>query len=64
MTVAKQPEQPDLKKYACDLCSYIYDPARGDHSNGVEPGTTFDQLPEHWTCPECGAGKKWFRPVG
>lgn len=52
-----------FQKYECTVCNYIYDPAIGDPDNGVEPGTTFEQLPEDWVCPECGAGKDMFEPV-
>jgi rubredoxin/flavin reductase (DIM6/NTAB) family NADH-FMN oxidoreductase RutF len=52
-----------MKKYKCIVCGYIYDPAVGDPSNGVEPGTSFDDLPDDWTCPECGAGKDQFEPL-
>ena len=52
-----------MQKYACDLCDYVYDPAAGDPDNGVEPGTSFDDLPDDWVCPECGAGKDEFSPV-
>ena len=50
-------------KYKCLICGYIYDPARGDPDNGVEPGTSFEDLPDDWVCPECGAGKDQFEPV-
>ena len=52
-----------LMKYRCLLCSYIYDPAVGDPDNGVAPGTAFDDIPDTWVCPECGAGKDQFEPV-
>ena len=52
-----------MKKYECLMCSYIYDPDKGDPDNGVEPGTAFDDLPENWICPECGASKDEFKPV-
>jgi rubredoxin len=52
-----------MKKYRCTLWSYIYDPAKGDPSNGVEPGTAFENLPADWVCPECGAAKSEFEPV-
>jgi len=52
-----------MKKYKCTLCGYIYDPAKGDPSNGVEPGTAFENLPADWVCPECGAAKSEFEPV-
>ena len=50
-------------KYRCLLCSYVYDPAVGDPDNGVGPGTAFQDLPDNWVCPECGAGKEEFEPV-
>ena len=52
-----------MKKYKCIMCGYIYDPAAGDPDNGVQPGTTFENLPDDWVCPECGAGKDQFEPV-
>jgi len=50
-------------KYRCLLCSYVYDPAVGDPDNGVASGTAFDDIPDTWVCPECGAGKDQFEPV-
>jgi len=50
-------------KYKCTLCGYIYDPAKGDRMGGVEPGTAFEDLPDDWTCPECGAAKSDFEPL-
>ena len=48
------------KEYLCDVCGYVYDPAVGDPDNGIDPGTSFDQLPEDWVCPLCGVGKDMF----
>jgi rubredoxin len=50
-------------KYECTVCGYIYDPAVGDPSSGIPRGTAFEDLPEDWVCPECGAGKDVFEPV-
>ena len=47
-------------RYECDACGYIYDPEDGDPGNGIEPGTAFVDLPEDWTCPDCGVGKEFF----
>jgi len=49
-----------MKKYICLVCGYEYDPEAGDPSSGVEPGTSFDDLPEGWVCPVCGADKDEF----
>ena len=52
-----------MKRYKCLLCGYVYDPAEGDPENGVEAGTDFEDLPEDWVCPECGAGQDEFEPI-
>lgn len=49
-----------MAKYTCSICGYIYDPASGDPDNGVNPGTAFEDLPDDWTCPVCGATKDKF----
>ena len=53
----------DMKKYKCLMCGYIYDPAEGDPDNDVEPGTAFEDLPDDWVCPDCGADKDEFVPI-
>lgn len=49
-----------MKKYICDVCGYIYDSAVGDPDNGVNPGTSFENIPDDWVCPLCGVGKDQF----
>ena len=49
-----------MDKYKCIVCSYIYDPVVGDRDNGVQAGTAFADIPDDWTCPECGVGKDQF----
>ena len=56
-------EQETMEKYECLVCGWIYDPAVGDPDNGVEPGTAFEDVPEDWVCPECGAGKDMFEKM-
>lgn len=51
-----------MKKYVCDVCGYVYDPAKGDPDNGVPPGTPFEKVPDSWVCPECSASKASFSP--
>ena len=51
---------PRPKKYVCQICSHIYDPALGDPDSGIAPGTRFEDIPEDWVCPECGATKADF----
>ena len=52
-----------MKKYACNACGYVYDPAIGDPDGGVAPGTPFEDVPAGWVCPECGVPKEDFSPV-
>lgn len=52
-----------MAKWRCKVCAYVYDPAKGDPENGVQPGTPFEQLPEEWYCPLCGVGKEEFEKV-
>lgn len=51
------------KKYVCMVCNHIYDPAEGDPTSGIAPGTRFEDLPEDWICPDCGASKADFEPM-
>lgn len=50
-------------RYQCDACSYIYDPAVGDPGNGYPAGTSFEDLPDDWVCPDCGVPKENFSPL-
>lgn len=53
-------EESDMKKQRCLICGYVYDPEAGDPANGVKPGTAWEDVPEDWICPVCGAGKDEF----
>ena len=50
------------QKWICESCGLIYDPAEGDPDGGIAPGTNFEQIPDDWFCPVCGARKKDFVP--
>ena len=50
-------------KYVCSICSYVYGPEQGDPDAGIEPGTKFEDLPDDWVCPECGAIKDQFEKM-
>ena len=59
----KRKESKKMSKYECSVCGYIYDPKKGDPESEVEPGTSFDDLPDDWVCPVCGAGKDDFEEI-
>lgn len=52
-----------MKKYVCDVCGYVYDPALGDPTQGIKSGTAFEDLPDDWSCPDCGVTKDNFSPL-
>jgi len=61
---AMVPGAEKMKLYACGVCEYVYNPARGDASAAIAPGTPFDDLPHDWVCPVCGVGKVVFTETG
>ena len=52
-----------VAKYKCTICGYIYDPEAGDPDSGIKPGTPFEELPDDWVCPVCGAPKSDFERI-
>jgi len=50
----------DYKKYQCGVCGHIYDEAEGDEGTGIAPGTRWEDIPDDWRCPECGAEKSEY----
>ena len=67
--IAKKPKTKSkqgvkgTKKYKCLMCGYIYDPGAGDPDNGITACTAFEDLPDDWTCPHCGARKNEFESI-
>ncbi len=56
----KKEAQPKMVKYECTVCGYIYDPELGDPDGSIKPGTPFEEIPDDWVCPVCGAAKDEF----
>ena len=52
-----------MSKYRCMVCGHIYDTEEGDTDRGFPPGTAFEDLPETWTCPECGSPKDQYEKM-
>lgn len=46
-----------MRKWKCNFCGHVYDEAVGDPDSGIAAGTRWEDVPEDWYCPECGAGK-------
>lgn len=49
-----------MKKYVCTVCGYVYDEDAGIQESGIAPGTKWEDLPDDWACPLCGATKGEF----
>jgi len=62
--IAKETEvKTKMDKYQCIVCGYIYDPKLGDPDGDIAPGTPFEDIPDDWQCPVCGAMKSEFEKV-
>ncbi len=61
--IEEKKEAPKMIKYRCTVCGYIYDPELGDPDGGIKPGTPFEEIPDDWVCPVCGAAKSEFERI-
>jgi len=52
-----------MAKWKCTICGYIYDEEKGEPAQDILPGTKFEDIPDDWVCPECGAGKEDFEKM-
>jgi rubredoxin len=52
-----------VRKWMCVVCGYIYDEAVGVPDEGIPAGTRWDDVPEAWTCPDCGTTKDDFEMI-
>lgn len=52
-----------MKKWKCIICGFIYDEEKGLPQEGIEPGTRWKDVPDHWECPDCAAAKDDFEMV-
>ena len=52
-----------MPKYKCTVCGYIYNPELGDPDGDIASGTPFEEIPDDWVCPVCGANKSEFEKI-
>ena len=55
-----KPPAVGSRKYMCVICGFIYDEAEGRPEDGIAPGTAWEDIPDTWCCPDCGASKDDF----
>ena len=53
----------NINRWRCELCGFEYDEAVGLPDDGIRPGTAWADVPEDWSCPDCGAMKDEFQMV-
>jgi rubredoxin len=47
----------------CIICGWVYEEELGAPEEGLAPGTRWEDVPEFWVCPDCGAGKEDFEMI-
>ena len=52
-----------MARWECIVCGLIYDEKEGWPEDGIAPGTKWEDVPEDWTCPDCGVGKADFELI-
>jgi rubredoxin len=62
-TAAAPVERATGRKWMCANCGYVYEQDRGDPSGGIAPNTAWEDIPDTWRCPDCGASKDDFEMV-
>lgn len=51
------------KDWMCIVCGFVYSEAEGRPEEGIPPGTRWDDVPDTWICPDCGATKDDFEMI-
>ncbi len=52
-----------MARWECLVCGWVYDEDKGDEDSGIAAGTKFEDLPDDWVCPMCGASKEDFEKL-
>jgi len=53
----------NYKVWMCVICGWVYEEEKGNPEEGLAPGTRWQDIPEFWVCPDCGAGKEDFEMI-
>jgi rubredoxin len=58
--VPEASQSQEFRVWQCLLCAFSYDEAKGMPHEGIAPGTRWEDVPDSWTCSDCGTGKADF----
>jgi rubredoxin len=53
----------NYRAWMCIICGWVYEEEKGAPEEGLAPGTRWEDVPEYWVCPDCGAGKDDFEMI-
>ena len=53
----------EFRTWMCVVCGYMYEEAKGVPEEGIAAGTRWEDVPETWTCPDCGVTKDDFEMI-
>lgn len=62
-TATDSESKTEPRVWMCLICGWMYEEAVGDVDFGIAPGTRWEDIPENWTCPECGVAKSDFEMI-
>ncbi|WP_439334240.1 rubredoxin [Tahibacter harae] len=63
MSAAPTASDAPFRTFMCVVCGYLYNEAEGWPADGIAPGTRWEDVPDTWTCPDCGVTKSDFEMV-
>ena len=63
MNAVLQSDNVPFRSFMCVVCGFIYNEAEGWPADGIAPGTRWEDIPETWTCPDCGVTKSDFEMI-
>ena len=52
-----------MRKWQCSICGFIYDESEGLPDHDIEQGTAWEDIPDDFSCPDCGVSKGHFEMV-
>jgi rubredoxin len=55
-----------IVNFPCHNCKEwfsIYDEEKGDPDSGLKAGTKYADIPDDWSCPECGVTKTFLELI-
>lgn len=63
LSLLRRSDKSGYKRWQCLACNFIYDEAKGWPEDGIPAGTRWQDIPEDWVCPDCGATKTDFEMI-